>query len=96
MRELLRTLGSSAGQVAFSRHKGSIPARIDARIDDFDPAAQAAMRDFHVAHRAPTVTSLVPRAFALTLDSAMGAFVANRDVDELVRVINGHYAELGV
>ena len=51
--ELLRTIGSSAGQVAFSLHKGSIPARVDARVLDLDPAAQAAARDFQAAHRVP-------------------------------------------
>ncbi len=92
--ELLRTLGSNVGQVAFSLHKGSIPARIDADASDFDPAARRTMTAFHSDHRVPTLSSLVPRLFALTLDSAIGSFVANRDVDELVRVINGHYSQL--
>jgi glucose/mannose transport system substrate-binding protein len=94
--ELLRTLGSSVGQVAFSLMKGSIPARVDADPSDFDPAARSTMRAFQSEHRVPTLTSLVPRVFALTLDSAMGSFVANRDVGETVRVINGHYADLAV
>jgi glucose/mannose transport system substrate-binding protein len=94
--ELLRTFGSSAGQVAFNLNKGSIPARLDFDASAFDRPARKTMLAFRTEVRVPTLTSLAPRIFVLTLNAAMGAFVANRDVEELLRVIKTNYHQLVV
>jgi glucose/mannose transport system substrate-binding protein len=94
--DLLRTFGSQGAQVAFSLSKGSIPARLDVDTSEFDGPARDTLLAFHTEVRVPTLTSLVPRVFALTLDAAMGAFFETRDVDELLRVIRTHYAQLAV
>jgi glucose/mannose transport system substrate-binding protein len=75
-------------------NKGSIPARLDADPSGFDESARATMSAFQREVRVPTLTSLVPRVFSLALDAAMGSFMVTRDVEEIMRVIKGHYPEL--
>jgi glucose/mannose transport system substrate-binding protein len=72
----LKTIGSLDGQVAFNKAKGSIPARNDARPEDFSPYQQSAMTSFSqdtivssLAHGAA-----VPTAWANAISDATSVF----------------------
>jgi glucose/mannose transport system substrate-binding protein len=92
--DLLRTLSTKAAQVAFSRRKGSIPARLDVAASDLAPAARQTLLEFRSRKRVPTLTSLAPRNFVPLLDAAMAQFALNRDVDDVLRVLKGSYSLL--
>jgi glucose/mannose transport system substrate-binding protein len=92
--DLLRTFGSVEGQIAFNLRKGSIPARIDTDVSQFDPIARRTMLDFRMRRHVPTLTSIAPRDFMSVLDTAMARFAATRDIEEVTRVIRNHYATL--
>jgi glucose/mannose transport system substrate-binding protein len=92
--DLLRTFGSIEGQIAFNLLKGSIPARTDADVSQFDPIARRTMIDFRTRRHVPTLTSIAPREFMCVLDAAMARFAISGDVEEVTRVIRNHYATL--
>lgn len=96
--ELLRVFGSTRGQDAFNRLKGSIPARIDADVADvtrYDDWARASVRDFRAGPRVPTMASIVPPAFSRAIEGAMGQFARTRDPEVVRAAIRAHYALLG-
>jgi glucose/mannose transport system substrate-binding protein len=96
--ELLRVVGSTRGQDAFNRLKGSIPARIDADVADvtrYDDWARASVRDFRAGPRVPTMASIVPPAFSRAVEGAMGQFARTRDPGTVCAAIRAHYALLG-
>jgi glucose/mannose transport system substrate-binding protein len=78
-RELLGTMASPAGQVAFNRVKGSTPIRSDVPAGALDPVGEATLEDFknaRVRMRAPNPPQL---------DSAVLKFSADWDGDALLR-----------
>ncbi len=92
--DLLRVFGSREGQNAFNRIKGSIPARTDVDISQFDALSQATVRDFKRDPHVPTITILAPGSFTRALDSAMGMFAKDRDVDSAIGAIRKSYTRL--
>ena len=85
----LRTVGSRAGQDAFNPIKGSIPARTDADRAVYDAYQLSAMDDFA---RDAIVPSLMHGAAAAPewmddIITAVGSFMAHRDVDVLHRAL---------
>jgi glucose/mannose transport system substrate-binding protein len=92
--DLLKVFGSKEGQSAFSRLKGSIPARIDVDVTTYDMSARVSMRDFMEGPRVPSMTSIVPAAFSRALDAAMGQFARERDPQVVIAAIRANYCLL--
>jgi glucose/mannose transport system substrate-binding protein len=92
--DLLKVFGSREGQEAFNQHKGSIPARVDVDVSQLDGPARATLRDFVAEPRVPSVASVVPAAFARSLDEAMGVFARTRDPDVVVAALRANYCLL--
>lgn len=89
--DLLKVLGSQAGQSAFNSLKGSIPARSDMDLTSYDPIARATAKDFLAARRYPSMSALAPRSFMFALDGAMARFAKDRDPDGVIAAIRAHY-----
>ena len=79
-RRFLETVGSTEGQIAFNRLKGSTPIRLDVASTELDPAGQATLEDLRNAK-----VRLLTRS-RVTWDAALAAFAADRDADALVAV----------
>jgi glucose/mannose transport system substrate-binding protein len=84
-RELLGTIASPSGQVAFNRFKGSTPVRTDVPTDALDPLGRATLEDFEKAHvrmRAPNPPQLDDAVLRFSADwdgdALLKAFVDNR------------------
>jgi len=72
----LAFVGSETAQVAFNRHKGSIPTRTDVDVSEFDPYLQAVAEDFENAeYRPPTLQHGL--ALAPEKVTALNRIVAN-------------------
>ena len=74
----LRTVGSTAGQLAFNKLKGSSPIRLDIDLEQLDPAGRVTHQELRDAKiRMLTVSN---RAW----DDAFAAFAVSRDTDALL------------
>jgi glucose/mannose transport system substrate-binding protein len=80
----VQVAGSEAGQAAFNPKKGSIPARTDVPANIFDPIAQQFIAEFKTDALVPSSAhgSATPGAFADGVNSEMGQFVLNKDVNK--------------
>ncbi|MGO4382872.1 ABC transporter substrate-binding protein [Specibacter sp. RAF43] len=81
----LATIGSAAGQAAFNKVKGSIPANTTAKTDDFSDYQKSAIKDFSqdkivssLAHGAA-----VPVAWLNDLSTAVSKFGGDGNVETL-------------
>jgi glucose/mannose transport system substrate-binding protein len=74
----LRTVASTAAQVAFNRLKGSSPVRLDTSIEDLDSEGRATLEDLRGASVRMLTRSKV------VWDDALAAFAAERDHDALL------------
>lgn len=88
-RDLLRTLSSKAAQVAFSRVKGSIPARHDVDVAELGEQAELSLAHFERASEHLVATSgLIPPYYPLDeLAASLERLVARRDEAAVTDVI---------
>jgi len=85
----LKTVGSKEAQEAFSRLKGSIPARTDIDRSKFDAYHQWSMDSFA---KDKLVASCVhgeaaPAAFQQALNDAVTAFIVDKNVDDFANTL---------
>jgi outer membrane protein OmpA-like peptidoglycan-associated protein len=79
----LKSIGSKEAQEAFNPLKGSIPARIDVDRSKFDGYHQWSMDEFAKDKLLPSCVhgEASPEAFQKTLNTAVSAFVVDRNVE---------------
>jgi glucose/mannose transport system substrate-binding protein len=102
--ELLKAIGSTEAEDAFNPIKGSIPARIDADRSKYDAVAQQSMTDYAAASASmdPMVGlvpsfahgSAAPPAFLADFNTALAAFLASPDPNNLIQAIVNIYPRL--
>ncbi len=93
--DLLRIFGSSHGQGAFNRIKGSLPARSDVLAAPHDASARTTRLAFEWSTRVPTLTSLAPACFTSAIDLALADFAGDRDASRVIAVFERERAKLG-
>ncbi|HYJ67427.1 MAG TPA: ABC transporter substrate-binding protein [Nocardioidaceae bacterium] len=81
----LRVVGSKAGQTAFNKAKGSIPARTDIDPSEFGVYQQSAMADFKTDTIVPSLAHGAAASIAWldAITSAVGKFSTDPDVGTL-------------
>lgn len=89
VKKFLKVLGSTEGQIAFNKLKGSIPARTDIDKSEFDVYGQETMEDFKSAALAPSLAhgSAAPEGFATKANQAVNMFVTQKNVDQLIKAL---------
>ncbi|WP_205814175.1 ABC transporter substrate-binding protein [Microbacterium sp. K24] len=93
----LETVGSAEGQKAFNTKKGSIPARTDADPADYPEYQQEAIADFASLTPAPSCAngSGCTLGQVSAINSAVGKFSTDGDVDSLQKAIGDATAQYG-
>jgi glucose/mannose transport system substrate-binding protein len=93
----LQTVGSAEGQKAFNTKKGSIPARIDADPADYPEYQQSSIADFKTLEQAPSCAngSGCTLGQASAINSALGKFSIDGNVEELQKAIGDATAQYG-
>jgi glucose/mannose transport system substrate-binding protein len=93
----LRVAGSKVGQDAFNPVKGSIPARTDPDRDLYDAYLQSAMDDFSSNEIAGSLTHGVVAndAWKAGIDTALGLFLADQDIDTFQTALTAACAAAG-
>jgi glucose/mannose transport system substrate-binding protein len=88
-KDWLRVAGSKAGQDAFNPVKGSIPARSDGDRSLYDAYLQSAMDDWAADTVVGSLTHGVVAndAWKAEIDTAIGLFLADRDVEAFQRAL---------
>jgi glucose/mannose transport system substrate-binding protein len=89
--DLLKVFGSEAGQTTFNLIKGSIPARADVDLSNYDVLARRTARDFAESVRYPGVTSLAPASFLRVVDRALARFALGGSADACIATLREHY-----
>jgi glucose/mannose transport system substrate-binding protein len=102
--QLLTILGTTNAEDAFNPIKGSIPARTDADRSKYDDMAKQSMTDYSNASAStdsmiglvPSMAhgSAAPPAFLADFNSALAAFQANPDGNNLIQAIVNIYPRL--
>jgi glucose/mannose transport system substrate-binding protein len=84
----MKTVASREGQDAFSSAKGSISARTDADVAQYDPYQRSAIADFKSARVIyPNLASSTHDAFKVALDDVMARFIVDLDVPKAASAI---------
>ncbi len=85
----LKTIASVAGQDTFNPIKGSIPSRLDANKDLYDPYLTDSMNDFAECVLTPSIAhgSAAAEGFATALDDIINQFVTTRNIEDAVAQI---------
>jgi glucose/mannose transport system substrate-binding protein len=96
--QFLKLLGSVEGQNAFNPLKGSIPARLDAPLTDYDVIAQRNKADFErdALVWSAAYGSATPELFTDALEQALVRFSERPDVDATGRRLERLAQSLGV
>ena len=91
----LNMIATTQAQDVFNPIKGAIPTRSDADISIYDSLGQQAIQDFATSTltRARPVLVKSP-AFLADVDTAMGQFAIDLQVDTVVNVMKNRYDEL--
>ncbi len=86
VKKFLSVLGSVEGQDAFNPLKGSIPARVDADLSNYDEYGKETIDDFKNASLAPSLAhgSAAPEGFVTKVNQAINIFVTQQDVDQFI------------
>ncbi|MBF0705590.1 carbohydrate ABC transporter substrate-binding protein [Alkalihalobacillus hwajinpoensis] len=86
VKKFLSVLGSVEGQDAFNPLKGSIPARVDADLSNYDEYGKETIEDFKNASLAPSLAhgSAAPEGFVTKVNQAINIFVTQQDVDQFI------------
>lgn len=85
----LKTIASVEGQDTFNPIKGSIPARLDANTELYDPYLQSSMHDFAANVLTPSIAhgSAAPEGFVTALNDALNIFITKKGVNAALRTI---------
>lgn len=91
----LRTVASLEGQDTFNPIKGSIPARLDADKDKYDPYLTNSMNDFAENALTPSIAhgSAAPEGFITALNDNINGLVTTGDVDSAFETFQEDMAE---
>lgn len=94
----LRIVASIEGQVNFNLKKGSIPARIDAPMDQFDAVSKANMADFGQDQLVPSCAhgSAVGDDFVIALNDHLNVFIAGAKVDKTAIALEAAAKDTGL
>jgi glucose/mannose transport system substrate-binding protein len=94
----LRVVASIEGQVMFNIKKGSIPARIDAPMDQFDEIARATMADFRADKLVPSCAhgSAVVESFVTALNDQLSVFIAGANADQIAQALEAAARDTGI
>ncbi|WP_347548735.1 ABC transporter substrate-binding protein [Pseudalkalibacillus hwajinpoensis] len=86
VKKFLSVLGSVEGQDAFNPLKGSIPARVDADLSNYDEYGKETIEDFKSASLAPSLAhgSAAPEGFVTKVNQAINIFVTQQEVDQFI------------
>ncbi|MDO6657252.1 ABC transporter substrate-binding protein [Anaerobacillus sp. 1_MG-2023] len=86
VKKFLSVLGSVEGQDAFNPLKGSIPARVDADLSNYDEYGKETIEDFKNASLAPSLAhvSAAPEGFVTKVNQAINIFVTQQDADQFI------------
>lgn len=86
----LRVLGSVEGQDIFNPLKGSIPARTDADVSEYDAYGQQTIEEYREATLAPSLAhgSAAPQGFLDRATQAVNTFVTQRDTDQFINELS--------
>lgn len=81
----LRICGSREGQDAFNPIKGSIPARTDPDLSQYDEYLLSAMEDFKSNILTPSIQhgAAAKQSFVLDYDLALNDLLANRNIEQV-------------
>ncbi|QHA93435.1 ABC transporter substrate-binding protein [Bacillus sp. N1-1] len=96
VKKFLSVLGSVEGQDAFNPLKGSIPARVDADLSNYDEYGKETIEDFKSASLAPSLAhgSAAPEGFVTKVNQAINIFVTQQDVDQLIGTLEDASGDL--
>jgi glucose/mannose transport system substrate-binding protein len=85
----LKTIASVEGQDTFNPIKGSIPSRLDANKELYDPYLTDSMNDFSTVSLTPSIAhgSAAPEGFITALNDALNQFITEKDVDKTLTQI---------
>lgn len=85
----LKIVASAEGQINFNLKKGSIPARTDVPMDQFDEIARATMADFAANTLVPSCAhgSAVVELFVTELNDQLSVFLSTRDIEQTVAAL---------
>jgi len=98
--KLLEYMGSVEGQSVFNAIKGSIPARTDVDVGNFNEYLQWSMNDFKKADQNNTLALTmsrgvaVPSGFLTKVEQALTVFVTQQNVDQLIQELKQAGSEL--
>lgn len=86
VKEFLKVLGSVAGQDAFNPLKGSIPARVDSDLSQYDQYGKDTIEDFKVDVLTPSLAhgSATSEGFLTQMNQVVNIFVTNGNVDQAI------------
>jgi ABC-type glycerol-3-phosphate transport system substrate-binding protein len=96
---LVDTFASLAAQLAYSKYKGSIPARMhEGSGADIDPTVEAEWKLFNAdsTRRVPATSGLVPFELAGQYDDSAYRLLAEKSIDASLRFWRDWYLELQV
>lgn len=82
--QLLVTIASRAGQVAFNEQKGSIPARSDVDMDELDELSRVAWQDFRRDRHVLALSGLIDADFGVALGVAIREALLYGDPDPVL------------
>ncbi len=71
-----------------------IPARTDVDVGGYDSMAKQFIADFKSDSLFPARSMFVPTAFGDPVDVALGVFVGDKNVDNLVQTLKNNYDAL--
>jgi glucose/mannose transport system substrate-binding protein len=82
--EWLKIIGSREVQLKASLQLGSIPARNDLVLDEFDPISKQNKIDFYSSSRLPSIVhgSAIVNAFVSALNDELAIFINTHDIEE--------------
>ncbi|MGJ9382098.1 ABC transporter substrate-binding protein [Salipaludibacillus sp. CF4.18] len=90
VKEFLSVLGSVEGQDAFNPLKGSIPARTDADLSNYDEYGVETIEDFNSDIQAPSLAhgAAAYEGIVTDIHQAVNIFVTQRDNDQFIESLN--------
>ncbi len=96
--KFLKVIASPEGQAVFNPRKGSIPARTDVPMDNFDLIAKQIMEDFKKDKLIPSCAhgSAVGEAFVISLNFQLSVFLTEQDIDKTAEAIQAEAKDLGI
>ena len=96
--DFLAIVGSAEGQKDFNIKKGSIPARTDVPMDEFDPIAKATMADFKVDKLVPSLAhgSAAIEQFVTSVNDQLSVFIQEKNVQNTAEALDAAAKDAGL